>query len=560
MKLFLSILIILFFSSQRIYSQEFSIVDSLKNKTFKELYDNIILCSNTNDAKEKIYATAYLHKAKNEKDTIKMATAYANFVYFTNSEAALKYCDSIIAITKNKNYSKYPGYGYMLKGVFNYRIGSYEDALENYIIAYKYATKNKNLEQQLYINNRIGGLKNLWGNYDEGLQIFKNQFNLFNKLKTTLVDKDLMYIETLFNLSNSYLLTNQLDSSLYYSKIGLQESLKLKNEYYYSFIGQSGEILYLQKKYEMALDSLEKALPQDDSFNALLNNHYYQGQIYSKQHQREKAFYHFNKADSIYTLSNDVVPEVRNIQEYLLKYYKNNNDTKNQLKYIDRLLHVDSIIITNYKNLNETIVKEYDTPLLFAEKEKIIATLKVKESKFSTTIIGLTILVISILLFFTWYYLKQRILNKRFKELMETKQQIAVKKTKEKSVKKLNDVSEKIVNSILSSLEEFEINQDFLENKITLNSLSKKFETNSNYLSKIINTYKEKNFSTYISDLRINYCIEKLKADSTFRKYTITAIAFEIGFNNVESFSNAFYKNTGMNPSYFIKNIQKNSK
>ena len=90
-----------------------------------------------------------------------------------------------------------------------------------------------------------------------------------------------------------------------------------------------------------------------------------------------------------------------------------------------------------------------------------------------------------------------------------------------------------------------------------MHNLSKSLSTNSNYLSKIINFYKGKNFSSYISDLRIDYCVEKLKTDEIFIKYSIKAIAFDIGFNNTESFSKAFYKKTGIYPSFFIKELEK---
>ncbi|WP_159025502.1 AraC family transcriptional regulator [Aquimarina sp. Aq78] len=42
-----------------------------------------------------------------------------------------------------------------------------------------------------------------------------------------------------------------------------------------------------------------------------------------------------------------------------------------------------------------------------------------------------------------------------------------------------------------------------------------------------------------------------------YRKYTVQAIAQEIGFNNSEAFSKAFYKKTGIYPSYFIKKLEK---
>jgi AraC-like DNA-binding protein len=57
--------------------------------------------------------------------------------------------------------------------------------------------------------------------------------------------------------------------------------------------------------------------------------------------------------------------------------------------------------------------------------------------------------------------------------------------------------------------------------------------------------------------LRVAYTISKLKEEKTFRNYTIIAIAEEVGFSNAKSFSKAFSKTTDINPSYFIKELNK---
>jgi AraC-like DNA-binding protein len=87
--------------------------------------------------------------------------------------------------------------------------------------------------------------------------------------------------------------------------------------------------------------------------------------------------------------------------------------------------------------------------------------------------------------------------------------------------------------------------------------VAKRFNTNSSYLSKVVNLKKDKNFSQYISELRIAYAVDKLKNNPRFRKYTIKAIAEEVGFGNAQSFSKAFYSRTGIQPSYFIRNLNK---
>lgn len=112
---------------------------------------------------------------------------------------------------------------------------------------------------------------------------------------------------------------------------------------------------------------------------------------------------------------------------------------------------------------------------------------------------------------------------------------------------------------ILNNLKVFEENNSFINNNITLNNLSKDLKTNSSYLSKVINQYKNNTFSNYINDLRIEYAINELKQNPQFRNYTIKAISEEVGFNNAESFSKAFYKKNQIYPSFFIKQLNKDT-
>src|SRR5690606_36721941 len=105
----------------------------------------------------------------------------------------------------------------------------------------------------------------------------------------------------------------------------------------------------------------------------------------------------------------------------------------------------------------------------------------------------------------------------------------------DKKNKKLQNINipKDVIEDILAKLHLFEQNNDFIKNGITLNSISKELETNSSYLSKIINFYKEVSFSNYLNNLRITYAIDKLKKDSIFRNYSIHAIALEVGFNTL---------------------------
>ena len=153
-----------------------------------------------------------------------------------------------------------------------------------------------------------------------------------------------------------------------------------------------------------------------------------------------------------------------------------------------------------------------------------------------------------------YYYFKRTTYKRRFEALLKNNTQ---KLTVVKNPKSSTTIPDYLVDKILEKVLTFEKERGYLDSSITLNSMAKKLETNSNYLSKVVNLTKGRNFSTYISDLRINYTVEALKNQPKLREYTVKAIANEVGFNNTESFTKAFYKNTKLYPSYFIKQLKK---
>ena len=133
------------------------------------------------------------------------------------------------------------------------------------------------------------------------------------------------------------------------------------------------------------------------------------------------------------------------------------------------------------------------------------------------------------------------------------------KKLKSYTDSKKRDVDNITKAKILKGLSDFEVSELFLDSNFTINSLAEYLETNSTYLSIVINNNKEKSFKQYIAELRINYVIERLKKDRKFTKYSIAAIADEVGYTNASSFTRVFKKQTGKTPSEFIKSIGVNT-
>lgn len=114
-------------------------------------------------------------------------------------------------------------------------------------------------------------------------------------------------------------------------------------------------------------------------------------------------------------------------------------------------------------------------------------------------------------------------------------------------------ISNETEKQLLKRLEKFEKKKGFTQKGITQSKLAGQLHTNVRYLSIVIKKYKkEKNFSTYLNILRINYIVDKIEKDNLYRKYKISYLADECGYPTSSSFTKAFSEITGVTPSAYI--------
>lgn len=92
----------------------------------------------------------------------------------------------------------------------------------------------------------------------------------------------------------------------------------------------------------------------------------------------------------------------------------------------------------------------------------------------------------------------------------------------------------------------------FLDENLSLRKLSQKLEAEPNFISYILNNYLGKNFYEYINFYRVEE-VKKRIQDPRFSKYTLTAIAYDCGFNSKATFNRVFKKIVGLSPSAFKK-------
>ncbi|WP_299609955.1 AraC family transcriptional regulator [uncultured Aquimarina sp.] len=538
--------------------KKFTIPDSLINKTYEEL--NKSFTSNYYDTLRcKVYLNTILSKSIKEKNYHYQARAYCNLSYYEELESdKLRLIDKSIEVSHNLNDKSYLLLPYSFKGFYYYNKSLYASALESYLKMLEIAEEVNSLNYIDIAKHNIGLLKTEIGKHEEALPLLRESF-IYEKQRKEMDTSS--YLESMLSLAKSYTYNKILDSATIYNRKGVIYSKRSYPRTYEPFIFNEGINLFYKNKIYESSDSINKALSLMDIKNPQQTNlfvigEFYRGKIQEKLANENSALSHYLKLDTLVQKNQLFLAEVRDGYEFVINSYDRLKKRDKQLEYINKLLHFDSIVYSQRNYLTNKLFKEFDKPRLLREKELIINELN-SNTKNTKVLLWLSISFSLITLFmFYFQYQKRKLLKIRFNKLLKPAIPVVNEKTPNSSKLEL-DISKKIVDKILSGLENFENNCEYKKVNITSNLLAKELKTNSKYLTRVIKHYKDKNFTTYLNDLRISYITERLKKEEKLQNYTIKAIAKEAGFNSAEAFSRYFYKKTGIYPSYFIKNIQK---
>lgn len=527
---------------------------------FDELKE--IIAGQQEDSLKLKIVQASLDKARYRLDTLRMADAYYFLSKLSHTDQ-LRYADSLITITQSKKYEKYPAFGYLRKGNIRYEEGNYKEALELYLLASKFAKQNGNEHLYYTLKFNIGLLKNTAGERNEAQTFFIDYLNFVDNNPEFINDK--AYNRVLFALADNSIYSKKLDQAKSYIDKGANNALETNDmAIYSSFVSYYGIYYYFSEDYRRAIDSLNRGkeliqkLDQVKTRIAICD--YYIACSYMDLGETEASIDFFKKVDSVLVKSEDVIPELMDTYDYLIAYYKSKGETQKQIDFINTLLRLDSIRHTNELYLIKNIGDRYDKVELIEKKEQLIGQLE-QEKLFKENTIIILIFFLGIIGLLAGYGFRRNYLNrKRFEALLEKQKKKTDAPEFVAEIVGINnkmgvDISEDVVENVLKKLHVFENSDKFSKKQYTLNMLAKELNTNSAYLSKIINVYKNINFANYLNNLRVDYAVDRLTVDKSLRSYTIKAIAEEVGFKNAQSFSSAFHKKTGIYPSYFIKQL-----
>lgn len=93
-------------------------------------------------------------------------------------------------------------------------------------------------------------------------------------------------------------------------------------------------------------------------------------------------------------------------------------------------------------------------------------------------------------------------------------------------------------------------NKLYLDPLLSMEVIADELRMSKSYISKLINSYSNNNFSDFVNLLRVEQA-KKFLCNDEFSNYTIVAIGLECGFNSKSTFYSAFKKFTSETPSTF---------
>lgn len=391
--------------------------------------------------------------------------------------------------------------------------------LELNALAEKYMEKAIQASQKSDNNNTITWFKgktiqyNNTSNSKENTDLYLKQLerakNEFKKIPSISNSFQIGSID--LEIAATHLRELKLDLVPYYLQSVYNESKKVKpgNFLEMKYLLEYGNYLYLKKEHQAAIDSLRAAQQIAEKFTNITEQ--------------------FTISEAI---SNNYLA-LGDIHNFNIQ----NNRTQD-------LINAKKDLENNALNIAFNFIN-YDDARKLANAE----------SFFNRNVLILGGLLSFILILWAGFVIRYRIRIKQYQHFIdyfERKQKPEPSLPPKKKVTKQTAIPKEMEDIILEKLNNFENTTNFTNQDTSLSRLALQMDTNTKYLSEVVNFHKGKNFNLYINELRVNYIIDKLNNDPTYLQYKISYLAEDSGFSSHSVFAIVFKQVTGISPTNFI--------
>ena len=353
--------------------------------------------------------------------------------------------------------------------------------------------------------------------------------------------------DSYYKLSNDSI-RNYLDSAKSYYTKSYDQTKKFKPQHKNSesiYYLRMAELSIITEDYKTAASYLNKHKNIEEEHQTQQQYHYLKSLYYFYTKEIDSSVIYSNKY--LYNNKFKTPSDKKNlikIYSALTEIYFNKNQTDSASKYSRLTLNS----IQNFNNSKININHKFHAHGFNKIKELNKSILK-KEANKKFIWIGLLLFLLLILSYK---------ISTIYKSNLRKSNRLSKYISKENQPKKEYNIDKSLKDEILKNLEKFEKSTDYLDSDFSIKSLAENLNTNTSYLSSIINSTKNKTYKQYVTDLKIQYLTHKLKTDSKYLNYTIEALGKEIGYTNASSFTRAFKKSMKVTPSEYLKSISEN--
>jgi AraC-like DNA-binding protein len=274
-------------------------------------------------------------------------------------------------------------------------------------------------------------------------------------------------------------------------------------------------------------------------------------EIYTFLNKTDSAFYYINKLNN---KVNHTYESKLKMYHLLSINYENTGDHKNAYKFA-KLSMAEMEKKKNWDNSGHTFLRMNEQQEITFLSEEMLNNNK----RYSFLSIALIILIFSIIILYIIYRNNKRkkIIFSEFPQKIDEINNSSMYPLIAQKEEVPLIIEDELVRRILKKITLMELDKKFLSNDFKLSHIAKQVNTNTTYLSQIINQHKGMTFSEYVNDLRISYILKELSENPRLRKYTIKTISEEIGYKSASTFINAFKNRAKMTPSYYIQLLEK---
>ncbi len=540
------------------WSQE-KLVDSLYQMDFELLSQEVSFIAAEDSIRSKNLLRSYLERAKKESNTQKQIYGYYIFAaihFLRNPVVYRSYLDTLYSISIENDSKEGQMLGNSLEGVYNFYIGKWDIAIEKYFTGLEHSRAIGNAKYQKRLLSQIGYIKSVVGEHKEGIALQRQAYAIVSPSDSLNSTRESFMVAS--HLARSYNWAKLPDSALVYSDAALKKAIKVKDSTSSKALLWWKTEAYLQKrefdKAKERLDSARNYAGEQNRRDSLLFGGY-AAEILIAKGRFDEAIAHSEAGIAAYGVTEEEEGFMLNTYLNLAKAYKGKGDYKKANYYFEKHLNTT----TEFGKIKDSVALGTQRRELDDFKQEL-QTLETEKRQQQNYLIYMGAFGgIAIVTLITLFFVSKRKSQQRFKALLAKVEnpETAVIDTKEDDLEAKNttDVNVEATRQILEGLKKLEAQQYYLKQECSSHNVAKKIKTNTSYLSKVVNTRFQKNFNTYINDLRINYALHKLKEDAKFRSFTVQSIANELGYKSADSFTKYFKRRTGFLPSFYIKKL-----